>query len=51
MKTDVTYLSVPYNEKEAAKSLGAKWDPEEKKWFAPRDSSVEDFRQWIIEED
>ena len=27
------YLKVPYKEKENAKSLGAKWDPKEKKWY------------------
>lgn len=30
-----TYLSVPFSEKEEAKSLGAKWDPEKKQWYAP----------------
>lgn len=29
------YLAVPYKEKDLAKSLGAKWDPNKKKWFAP----------------
>ena len=27
------YLNVSYKEKENAKSLGAKWDPKEKKWY------------------
>jgi hypothetical protein len=30
-----TYLFVPYSEKDVAKRLGAKWDPAEKKWYAP----------------
>jgi len=30
-----TFLSVSYEEKEAAKALGARWDPQEKKWYAP----------------
>ena len=51
MKTDVTYLNVPYNQKETVKSLGAKWDPEEKKWFAPKGVTLEDFEQWIKDED
>lgn len=29
------YLSVPYQKKDLAKELGAKWDPEGKKWFLP----------------
>ena len=29
------YLSVPYEEKDQAKKLGAKWDPIERKWYAP----------------
>ena len=31
----ITWLNVPYDEKELAKENGAKWDPVEKKWFAP----------------
>ncbi len=28
-----TYLEVPYAEREAAKKLGARWDPAAKKWY------------------
>ncbi len=27
------YLNVPYEEREQAKAMGAKWDPERKKWY------------------
>ena len=27
------YLNVPYGEKDSAKSLGAKWDAEVRKWY------------------
>ncbi|WP_430601367.1 hypothetical protein IGJ01_000502 [Enterococcus sp. AZ089] len=27
------YLTVPFEQKELAKQLGAKWDPKEKKWY------------------
>jgi len=27
------YLNVPFDEKDVAKSHGAKWDPEKKKWW------------------
>ncbi|WP_414989805.1 DUF5710 domain-containing protein [Aeromicrobium sp.] len=30
------WLDVPYGEKDAAKSLGARWDPVAKRWYAPR---------------
>ena len=30
------YLDVPYAEKNAAKALGARWDPAVKRWVAPR---------------
>ena len=30
-----TYLNVPFSEKERAKKLGAKWDPDKRQWFHP----------------
>lgn len=30
------WLEVPYSEKDAAKAAGARWDPTERAWFAPR---------------
>lgn len=33
----VTFLDVPYCEKDDAKSMGAKWNPVKKSWFAPND--------------
>jgi predicted GIY-YIG superfamily endonuclease len=35
------YLSVPYSRKDESKKLGAKWDSDKKKWFAPDDSFKE----------
>ena len=32
------YLNVSYDQKEHAKSLGAKWDAQKKKWYAPDES-------------
>ncbi len=29
------YLRVPYEEKEEAKQLGARWDPDRKQWYVP----------------
>jgi hypothetical protein len=30
------YLDVPFAEKDAAKALGARWDPAEQRWFDPK---------------
>lgn len=38
-------LNVPYAEKAEAEALGAKWDPELKKWYAVNDYPK--FRKWI----
>ena len=37
------YLHVPFEQKDDAKSMGAKWDPEKKLWYAPDES----FKQLI----
>jgi len=37
------YLHVPFEQKDDAKSMGAKWDPEKKLWYAPD----ENFKQLI----
>lgn len=42
-----TYLFVPYSEKDAAKKLGAKWDPIERKWYAPEGEEVL-IKRWSI---
>ena len=42
-----TILEVPYSEKEQAKSLGAKWNPEKKKWYVPAGIDLESFRKSI----
>ncbi len=42
-------LDVPFAEKETAKSLGARWNPAEKKWYVPDDLAAEldKFNRWI----
>jgi hypothetical protein len=32
------YLNVRYDDKDDAKSMGAWWDPEQKKWYAPNNT-------------
>jgi ribonuclease HI len=33
------YVNVPYEEKDEAKALGAKWDPRKKKWWFPAEKT------------
>jgi hypothetical protein len=42
------YLKVPYNDKEQAKRLGAKWDKNKKKWYyiCPNDNYICLERRW-----
>ncbi|MGQ0480973.1 MAG: DUF5710 domain-containing protein [Pseudonocardia sp.] len=34
------YLDVPYADKDAAKALGARWDPHAKRWYDPNPPSA-----------
>ena len=40
-------LDVPYSEKDEAKALGAKWDPQKKKWFVADSTEYIKFIRWI----
>lgn len=40
-------LNVAYEEKDEAKSLGAKWNPELKKWFIQNTEDCIKFMKWI----
>lgn len=40
-------LDVPFKEKDEAKSLGAWWDPEMRKWFVPKGRDPMPFRRWF----
>ena len=46
MTTPATYLRVPFAEKDAAKQLGAKWDPGERAWYVPENLDVAPFARW-----
>jgi len=41
------YLKVPYDDKEDAKRLGARWDPKRKKWYIP-DNCTKQNRALLI---
>jgi hypothetical protein len=46
MADSKTYLNVPYTQKDAAKTLGARWDTANKKWYVPADKDITLFAQW-----
>ncbi|CCE25800.1 strawberry notch-like NTP hydrolase domain-containing protein [Methylotuvimicrobium alcaliphilum] len=41
-----TYINVPYQEKDDAKKLGARWDRQERSWFIPPGVDPEPFANW-----
>ena len=46
MADSKTYLNVPFAEKDAAKALGARWDPANKKWYIAADKDPAPFAKW-----
>jgi exodeoxyribonuclease VII large subunit len=42
-----TYLVVPFQEKDRAKALGARWDADVRQWYVPSGVNLSVFRQWI----
>ena len=40
-------LNVPYREKDEAKKLGARWDPECRTWFVPAGFDTLPFSRWL----
>lgn len=45
-----TWLNVSYEEKDQAKAVGAKWDRDVKRWYAPEGTDLEKLKKWIPEE-
>jgi hypothetical protein len=41
-------LQVPYAEKDQARALGARWDPDGKRWYVPAGRSLEPFEKWTF---
>lgn len=39
-------LQVPFEQKDAAKALGARWLPSEKTWYVPHGADIELFKRW-----
>ena len=44
--TDIN-LKVPFNEKDQAKSLGARWNAEAKLWYVPQGVDAAPFEKWL----
>lgn len=40
-------LKVPFKEKDEAKSLGARWNPEGKHWYVPEGVDAAAFEKWL----
>jgi len=40
------YITVPYEEKDEAKGLGARWDRQQQSWYVPQDIDVAPFAKW-----
>lgn len=43
------FLNVPYDDKDEAKSAGARWDPEKKSWYCLSTMDKNKFEKWIKE--
>ena len=44
---EVVFLVVPYQEKDEVKRLGARWDPEVRKWYVPEGRQLDPFSKWL----
>lgn len=40
-------LNVPYAEKDEAKALGARWDPQKKTWYIPEGVEIGMLKKWL----
>ena len=43
----ITFLKVPYSEKDEAKRLGARWNPEKKSWYVENVNNLLLFKKWL----
>jgi len=42
-----TYLNVSFAQKDEAKALGARWDPQRRKWYVPAGLNLAPFERWL----
>ncbi len=45
--TEKTFLEVQFDDREAAKEAGAKWDRQEKRWYAPVGADLDKLTAWL----
>jgi hypothetical protein len=46
----MTFLTVPYAEKDQARELGARWNPTRKRWYVPPGVALEPFERWLAKD-
>lgn len=46
----MTFLNVPYAEKDQARELGARWNPTRKRWYVPNGVALEPFARWLAKD-
>ena len=44
------FLAVPFDQKDRAKAIGARWEPALKKWYVPHGVDIAGFAEWWPEE-
>lgn len=49
MTTANISLKVPFNEKDQAKALGARWNAELKQWYVPQGVNAAPFEKWFTD--
>lgn len=42
-----TYLTTSFKDKDAVKALGARWDPDARKWYVPAGRDLAPFATWL----
>lgn len=47
MEDEKIYLNCPFDDKDACKSLGGRWDSDARKWYITNAMASEPFSQWI----
>ena len=47
MPACLTYLNVPFKDKNTAKALGARWDNAARQWYVPEGGDVAIFQTWL----
>lgn len=47
MAESSTYLTASFKDKDKVKALGARWDPEQRAWYAPAGADLALFRPWL----